>query len=134
QTLELLSESLPLLIEDLVGDPQYPRVQLGSTYLLLLQLWTQQRAHSLHAVDSGAAISLAGGVLRCVAGVDAQVIELLRRWWRDRQVRVRLPFLLEALDLLSAYAQDFGISQGLWIDGVAFIRAQAVDLTLSEHS
>jgi len=134
QTLELLSESLPLLIEDLVGDPQYPRVQLGSTYLLLLQLWTQQRAHSLHAVDSGAAISLAGGVLRCLAGVDAQVIELLRRWWRDRQVRVRLPFLLEALDLLSAYAQDFGISQGLWIDGVSFIRAQAVDLTLSEQN
>src|SRR5262249_11627110 len=65
--LRILAQSLPMLVEDLVGDPEYPRVELGSAYLLLLQLWTQHRANSLQAADSGAAISLASGTLRCLS-------------------------------------------------------------------
>jgi len=130
---ELLGQSLPFLIEDLVGEPEYPRSELAQTYLTLLQLWTQQRATNLQPADPNAAISLAAGVLSSLAGVEIQTAELLRRWWQSRQVRIRLPFLLETLDLLADHCQEFGIAQGLWIDGVTFIRAQAVALTLSEH-
>jgi hypothetical protein len=134
RVIDLLAQSLPFLIENLVGDPDYPSSELGDAYLSLLQLWTQQRASNLQPADSGAAISLASGVLRCLANTDVQIADLLRRWWQARQVRVRLPFLLEALELLSSYCQDLGLAQGLWIDGVTFLKGQSVELTVSEGS
>jgi hypothetical protein len=130
--LDLLGRSLPLLIEDIVGESAFPRCPLGAAYLSLLQLWTQERATHVQPADSNVALCLAGGALQCVADVDTQIANVLRRWWESRQVRARLPFLLEALDLLSQYAREFGIAQGLWIEGVAFVRAQAVELTRAE--
>jgi hypothetical protein len=134
RTVELLGQSLPLLIENMVGDTDYPRAELGGAYLSLLQLWTQQRASNLQPADSGAAIGLASGVLRCLANTDSQIAELLWQWWQARQVRARLPFVLDALELLSCYCQDLGLAQGLWIDGVSFLKGQSVELTVSESS
>jgi len=131
--LELLGRSLPLLIEDIVGESAFPRCPLGTAYLSLLQLWTQERATHVQPADSSVALCLAGGALQCVPDVDTQVANVLRQWWESRQVRARLPFLLEALDLLAQYAREFGIAQGLWIEGVAFVRAQAVELTRAER-
>lgn len=131
--LELLGRCLPLLIEDIVGESAFPRCPLGAAYLSLLQLWTQERATHVQPADSNVALCLAGGTLQCVPDVDTQVANVLRQWWESRQVRARLPFLLEALDVLSQYAQEFGIAQGLWIEGVAFVRAQAVELTRAER-
>jgi hypothetical protein len=130
---ELLGRSLPPLIEDTVGESEFPRSPLGAAYLSLLQLWTQERATQLQPADSNVALCLAGGALRCLPGIETQIGQILRRWWESRQVRVRLPFLLEALDLLAQYAREFEIAQGLWIEGVAFVRAQAVELTRSER-
>ena len=131
--LELLGRSLPLLVEDIVGESAFPRCPLGAAYLSLLQLWTQERATHVQPTDSSVALCLAGGALQCVPDVDTQVANVLRQWWESRQVRARLPFLLEALDLLAQYAREFGIAQGLWIEGVAFVRAQAVELTRAER-
>ena len=131
--LELLGRSLPLLIEDIVGESDFPRCPLGAAYLSLLQLWTQERATHVQPADSSVALCLAGGALQCVPDVDTQVANVLRQWWESRQVRARMPFLLEALDLLAQYAREFGIAQGLWIEGVAFVRAQAVELTRAER-
>jgi hypothetical protein len=131
--LELLGRSLPLLIEDIVGETEFPRCPLGAAYLSLLQLWTQERATHVQPADSSVALCLAGGALQCVPDVDTQIANVLRQWWEARQVRARLPFLLEALDLLAQYTHEFGIAQGLWIEGVAFVRAQAVDLTRAER-
>lgn len=132
--LDLLDRSLPLLIEDLVSEPEFPRTQLGDSYLAALQLWTRQRSGQLQPADVNAAISLATGVLCDLAHEEVRVAQLLREWWQTRPVRVRLPFLLEALDLLSDYCKDFAIPQGLWIDGVTFVKNQAVDLTRSEQA
>lgn len=130
---ELLGRSLAPLIEDTVGESEFPRSPLGPSYLSLLQLWTQERATYLQPADSNVALCLAGGALQCLPEIDTQIAQILRRWWESRQVRVRLPFLLEALDLLAQYAQEFEIAQGLWIEGVAFVRAQALELTRSER-
>jgi len=131
--IELLGRSLPLLIEDIVGETDFPRYPLGAAYLSLLQLWTQERATHLQPADTSVAVYLAGGTLQCVPDADTQVANILRQWWESRQVRARLPFLLEALDLLAQYARQFGIAQGLWIEGVSFVRAQAVELTRAER-
>ena len=62
---ELLGRSLPPLIEDTVGESEFPRSPLGAAYLSLLQLWTQERATQLQPADSNVALCLAGGALRC---------------------------------------------------------------------
>jgi hypothetical protein len=129
---ELLNGALALLVEDLVGDPEYPRGDLGSVYFALFELWTEHRIAHIQTADTNAALALAEGSLRGMETFEVPVAQLLRRWWEARPVRARLPFLMEALDLLSDVTANPADAQGLWIDGVTFIRSYSVTLTPTE--
>ncbi len=128
----VLAQSLASLVEDLVGDREYPRCDLAAAYLTLLQLWVSNRNGSLLAGDSNVVISLATGVLQCQRVEEEEVARLLRTWWESRPVRAKLPFVLESLDLLGELSAQVGTAQGLWIDGVTFIRSRAVLITQTE--
>ena len=78
------------------------------------------------------ALSLAAGVLQCRGREETEVGALLQTWWETRRVKAKLPFLLNALEVLGDYASQPATAQGLWIDGVTFIRSHAVALTPTE--
>lgn len=128
----LLHRCLGCLVEDLVGDRSYPRCELADAYLALLQAWVATRCGSTMPADSNVALSLAAGVLQCRGREETEVAALLRTWWDTRPVKAKLPFLLNALEVLGDYARESGTGQGLWIDGVTFIRSHAVALTPTE--
>ncbi len=131
---EVLTQSLASLVEDLVGDSEYPRCSLASVYLTVLHLWASNRNGSLLAGDSNVVISLATGVLQCQQSEEVEVARLIRTWWESRPVKAKLPFVLESLDLLEELSTQVATAQGLWIDGVTFIGSRAVALTQTERN
>jgi len=128
----VLHRGLACVVEDLVGDRSYPRSESAEAYLALLQAWVATRSGSTLPADSNVALSLASGVLQCCGREEAEVATLLRTWWESRPVKAKLPFLLNALEVLGEHASQPETAQGLWIDGVTFIRSRAVTLTPTE--
>ena len=128
----VLNRALACLVEDLVGDRSYPRCELVEAYLALLQAWVATRSGGTLPADSNVALSLAAGVLQCRGREEAEVATLLRTWWDNRPVKAKLPFLLNALEVLDEHASQPATAQGLWIDGVTFIRSRVVALTPTE--
>lgn len=127
-----LHRSLGCLVEDLVGDRSYPRCELAGAYLALLQAWVATRCGSTMPADSNVALSLAAGVLQCSGSEETEVAALLRTWWDARPVKAKLPFLLNALEVLGDCVSQSATAQGLWVDGVTFIRSHAVALSPAE--
>lgn len=128
----LFHRSLAFLVEDLVGDRRFPQCELADAYLALMQAWVASRCGSTLPADSSVVISLAAGILQCRGCEEGDVAGLLRNWWEGRPVKVRLPFLLNALEVLGEYTSQPATAQGLWIDGATFIRSHAVALTPTE--
>jgi hypothetical protein len=132
--IDFLHQSLPVLIEDLVGDPVFPRSVLAEEYLVLLQLWAQHRRGSVQPADSNVLLALAYGSLCSPANIDAEVAQILRQWWAARPVRALRPFLLEAIDLLSECSAEQGLVQSLWIDGADLLQRSAMELASGERN
>jgi hypothetical protein len=129
----LVQESLPALIEDFVSESGFPRRSLLPLYEELLRTWAGQRAESAFVPDGQLLLVLASEVLQHSAGAEDEVVETLRRWWAVRRVRVRLPFLLEALDLLTEYTHAREAVESLWIDGADFVRRDPTALSRGER-
>jgi hypothetical protein len=129
----LVQESLPALIEDFVSESGFPRRTLLPLYEELLRTWAEQRAESAFVPDGQLLLVLASEVLQHSAGAEAEVVETLRRWWEVRRVRARLPFLLEALDLVTEYTHAREAAESLWIDGADFVRRDPTALSRGER-
>lgn len=132
RTTVVLHHGLACLVEDLVGDRSFPRCELAEAYLDLLRAWVATRRGSTLPADSNVAVSLAAGVLQCSGNEEAEVATLLRTWWDTRPIKAKLPFLLNALEVLGEYTTQSATAQGLWVDGVTFIRSRAVAITPTE--
>jgi len=128
-----LRETLPVVIEDVVGDSDFPRSGLAKAYGVLLQLWSEHRQGSTQPADSNVLLALASGALSSPATVDREVGQILRQWWTARPVRVLLPFLVEAIDLLSECSVDQGFVQSLWIDGADYLQRSRTEITRGER-
>jgi hypothetical protein len=125
---------LPVLIEDTIGDLEYPRCEIVEGYLTLLDLWVTSRAGRSIAGESNVVLSLAASVLQCSATSELVVIEHLRMWWTCKPVKATLPYLLAALELLADFSSAHGTAQGLWIDGASFIKDHNILLTSTERA
>ena len=128
-----LRETLPVVIEDVVGDSDFPRSGLAKAYFVLLQLWSEHRQGSMQPADSNVLLALASGALSSPTAVDREVGQILRQWWTARPVRALLPFLVEAIDLLSECSIDQGLVQSLWIDGADYLQRSATEITRGER-
>jgi hypothetical protein len=124
---------LPIMVEDIIGDLEYPRCEMVEGYLTLLDLWVTSRAGRAIPGESNVVLSLAASVLQCSANVEVAVIEHLKMWWTSKSVKATLPYLLAALELLADFSSDHGTAQGLWIDGATFIKDHTVLLTSTER-
>jgi hypothetical protein len=118
------AECLPAFVEDFVKESQFPRRAFETLYLHLLRLWGTSYKQSLYAPDGQVLIALAEGLLQYTADAQAEVAELLRHWWEARRVSARLPFLLEAIELLVERTSEVGTAQGLWIEAVQLLKQQ----------
>jgi hypothetical protein len=128
----IVERSTSLLVEDLVGDPSYPRCELADSYFLLLQTWVALRQSSASPIDSNVTLSLAEGVFECPIMRESETAELLRIWWGARPVKANLPFLLSGLELICEFCSQSAVGQGMWIDGITSISTRGVKLAATE--
>jgi hypothetical protein len=128
------NQLLPALVEELIGDPSYPQCGIARAYLVLLCVWVGNRSGRALPGESNVVLSLAAGILQCRGDAEADVTAQLRIWWERRPVKATLPYLLAALELLADFSTDHAAAQGLWIEGAAFIKEKAVELSSMERS
>lgn len=121
-----------------LGAPARPRPEFRAVYAALLALLVERRRGQLVKQDGVLVLVLAGAVLAVGGpGGAGEAVSALRSWWVAMRVRSRLPWLLEALDLLSETAVVDGSPEAeaatsLWVDGVDLIRRDATGVMPGE--
>ena len=131
---QMVVRSLPIIINDFVAVRDFPQVELMPVYRQLLGLWALHKKGSASTPDANLLLLLADAVLTQVSNAEAEVAEAIRDWWQARKVRAMLPFLLNALDMLSQFMSDRAVCESLWIDGAEFIRLDPGSLTSGERT
>jgi hypothetical protein len=131
---QVLLGSLPIVIKDLLNDPEFPRSSFAGIYKQLFDLWSQQKRGSAFPQDANLLLALADVVLHANREWENQVAESLSEWWRARRVRAMLPFLLNSVDILSELTSVAGVCESLWIDGAELIRIDPQAISPGERT
>lgn len=126
--------AVPILMNDLLTDVDFPRPELVSVYRKLLEIWSEKKRGSASVPDANLLITLAEVALELDSTAETIVISALSEWWLARRIKALLPFLLSAADLISEYTNDKFSAENLWIDGAGFISADPLSLTKTERS
>jgi hypothetical protein len=131
---QIVMRSLPIIINDFVAVRDFPQVELMPIYRQLLGFWAEHKKGSASTPDSNLLLLLADAILQHAGSAEAEVAEAIWGWWQRRKVRAMLPFLLNALDMLSQFISDRAVYESLWIDGAEFIRLDPGSLTSGERT
>jgi hypothetical protein len=130
--LTLANEVLLGAIDNVLCEVGFPRPSLVELYSAILQIWGQEHGESTYPPDGQLVISIAEGLLTLSKKRENEVVDALRGWWSRRPNRVRLPWLLEALDLLSMQLNDTSSIESLWMQGADLIRRDPSTLAWGE--
>ena len=130
---EVLQSALPAIIREFLTAPDFPNADLVSIYRQLMQLWAIYKSGSSSAVDANLLLTLAEPVLQNDGGSEILVAQIFQQWWKARRVRALLPFLLNALEILSENLSIADICENLWIEGAEFVRLHPESLSLTER-
>lgn len=131
---QIMLASLPIIIKDLLTDPEFPRSSFTGVYRQLFQLWAQHKRGGASQQDANLLLVLGEAVLQLDSSSEKEVAESIRGWWEARRVRAMLPFLLSGVDLLSELTVDRSVCETLWIDGAEFIRIDSQSLSPGERN
>lgn len=123
---------LTSLIDAYVCEDLFPRRDRLPLYQTLLDVWSSNRALSTDLIDGQMLLTMADALLRLDGSLEKAVTQAVGRWWEARPVRSRLPWLGEALELLTeqSAAQDH---LSLWYAGAALIKLDHEDLKLTDR-
>jgi len=125
--------ALMAVIDDRVCNAAFPSREFLRLYAGLLDCWSLARGQSAHAADGQFLLSIAQAVLMLDSGRERLVSEMVRNWWQARPIRARLPWLLEALDMLT----EFGAppdTVDLWYAGAELSCAEGNSIARGERS
>ena len=131
---QLIIRSLSTIISDFASDSKFPRLELMDHYRHMFQLWAEHKKGSASAPEANLLLLLADAVLPHTSNAEVEVVGAIQNWWQARKVRAMLPFLLNALDLLSQFITDRAVCENLWIDGAEFVRLDPTALSSGERS
>ena len=124
--------ALMAVIDDRVCNAAFPSREFLRLYAGLLDCWSLARGQSAHAADGQFLLSIAQAVLMLDSGRERLVSEMIRNWWQARPIRARLPWLLEALDMLTELGgpQD---TVDLWYAGAQLAAVEGNSISRGER-
>ncbi|MHC2088756.1 hypothetical protein [Methylobacterium sp. CM6244] len=110
-----------------------------AVYGALLPIWSERRRQSSFAPDGLLLLALAQAVLLHNGPTAAgEAVTAIRSWWEASPVRVRLPWLLDALETLDEMAAPgttaHDAAASLWADGAELIRRNSGGLSTGERA
>ena len=124
--------ALMAVIDDRVCNAAFPSREFLRLYAGLLDCWSLARGQSAHASDGQFLLSIAQAVLLLDSGRERLVSEMVRNWWQARPIRARLPWLLEALDMLTEFGGPPD-TVDLWYAGTELAGAEGNSLARGER-
>lgn len=122
---------LTTVIDAYVCEERFPRRERLTLYQTVLDIWSSSRALSTDPIDGQLLLTMADALLRLDGHLEAAVATMITRWWEARPVRSRLPWLGEALELLTeqSSAQDY---LALWYAGAGLINVDREGLSVAD--
>lgn len=127
-TRRLRQQVLDRVVDVALCAAEFPQRELEQLYKDLLELWVLERSDSSYVPDGQFVLLISEGLLTLSSKNQAFVTHSIREWWGRRPVRVRLSWLLEALDLLSLHAADLSGIDSLWLAGAEMIRRETLSV------
>jgi hypothetical protein len=124
--------ALLAVIDDRVCNPNFPERIFLPLYISLLDCWSLARGKSAHGADGQFLLAIAEAVLVLDSGREQLVAEMVRAWWRARPIRARLPWLLEALDMLTEFSAPPDMID-LWYAGAELASAEGQAVSPGER-
>jgi hypothetical protein len=129
---EIVPATLFRIIDDLRLDPLFPRTEHARVHQRLFDLWVTFRGGSARREDAALFLLLADALLQADPSAGAGMPERITAWWKRRPNLSLLPFLLDALSLVSHYAPEASGSVDLWFEGAGWITRDPSAVTPSE--
>lgn len=129
---QLTIAGLTTFISELLISEDFPCSELLPVYQKFLEIWSEQKKYSTTTLDGNILHTLAWVCLH-LGGREDLVVNALSGWWHARQVKARLPFLLQYTDLISEYTSSQSVAETLWIGGASFINKDPLSVTATER-
>jgi hypothetical protein len=111
------------VIDVAVCDTAFPQRDLAPLYVEILEAWLQERGESSFAPDGQLVLQIVSGLLTLSVQNEAIAEAKVGQWWRACPGRVRLSWLLEAIELLSLFVTRKYQMRSLWMEGAELIKS-----------
>lgn len=134
---EIAPTTLLRVLDDLRLDPHFPRGEHAHVHQRLFDLWIAYRGGSARREDAALFLLLADALLQVDPNAGADIAERIDAWWRRRPSFSLLPFLLDALSLVSHYTPENTRTRDLWFEAAGLVRCEplvAADAGLHAYS
>jgi hypothetical protein len=124
--------ALLAVIDDRICNPNFPQRTFLPLYTSLLDCWSLVRGRSARGADGQFLLAIAEAVLTLDSGTEQIVAKLVRAWWQARPIRARLPWLLEALDMLTEFSAPPDMMD-LWYAGAKLASSEGEAVSPGER-
>jgi len=128
----LINEAVGKFLGDYVRESEFPRRSFSKLYLSLLHLWGKMNAGKGIGREKGhVLLELANALFELNYEID-EAKSIIEEWWDARPVPSRLPFALDAIELLVDQHPERQASENLWINAIDLVKRNPQQLLESE--
>ena len=127
----LADEVLTAIIEALILFPVAFDERFADLFTCLLEIWANKKAHLNDDRSCNFLMYLANGALEIDPMKSDLVHFILLSWWEKKPIRARLPWLIEAIEILSNQTSDLKVLD-LWYKGTNLIHSDPSILTRTD--
>ncbi|MBZ0266041.1 hypothetical protein K8I28_15395, partial [bacterium] len=128
----LINEGLITFIDKFVREQDFPKRNYADLYLAILRLWCELNSGvSINRELGHILLELACALLQLNHEID-EIKTILEFWWSSRPVPAQLPFVLDAIELLSNHHPDKQAASNLWIEAASLANRNIGEILQSE--
>ena len=127
----LAEQVLTAIIEALILFPAELDNRFSGLFISLLDIWANQKSLLNDDKSCNFLMYLANGTLEIDPTQLNLVHSILVKWWEKMPIRARIPWLIEAIEILSNQTSDQRVID-LWYKGAALIQTDPTILTRTD--
>lgn len=127
----LAEQVLTAIIEALIVFPIALDDRFGNLFVCLLDIWANKKSHLNDDRSCNFLMYLANGALEIDPTQLNLVHSILAMWWEKMPIRARLPWLIEAIEILSNQTSEQKVLD-LWYKGATLIHSDPTILTRTD--
>jgi hypothetical protein len=131
QSNSLAERILTAIVETLILFPDQLHQDTSPLFANLLDIWANKKSHLNDSQYCNFLMYLANGALEIDPSQVNLVHSILVNWWDKMPIRARLPWLIEAIEILSNQTSNQSVLE-LWYKGADLIQSDPTVLTRTD--